>query len=341
MGDKLVRRLAGCGLIVCALVGGAAARAEVIEEIVAWVEGSIITLSEFRQEEQVMVQELYRSYTGADLDRELELARGTLLMNMIDRKILLNRAERMFDLERAGESYLKMVREQQGIKTEEELEKLLARQGVTIEDFRNRMTERFAPQEVIRAEVGSRVSVSDKEVEAYYQEHPREFDRPGTVTLREVVLLRDDTDDDAELRAEAERIRARLAEEGADFAEIAGELSEAGTAADGGLLGPLEQGELSAALEQVAFSIALGQVSDVIEMPYGYHVIRVEERREPGRVSLDEVREQLRQRIEDEKYARSVEEYLQRARDEVSWSVNPGYMNRIPAEYRTEARARQ
>lgn len=326
-----------CGLLVAALGAGRSARAEVVEEIVAWVEGSIITLSEFREEEQLLVQELYRTFAGSDLDRELDRARETLLMTMIDREILMNKAERMFDLDRAGDSYLKMVREQQGIKNDEELERLLARQGMTLAEFKKQMTERFAPQEVIRAEVGSRVSVSDAEVEAYYQDHPREFDRAGSVTFREVVLLSEKRPD-VDLRAEAEQVRARLAEEGADFGEIAKEVSDAGTAAEGGLLGPLEQGELSEKLESVAFSLPIGQVSDVIEMPYGYHIIRVEERKEPGRVALDEVREELRQRIEDEKYSQSVEDYLQQAREEVDWSVNPKYITRIPADYRSHVR---
>ncbi len=338
MNRKAQLRLAVLALAAAGWLSAQATRAEVIEEIVAWVEGSVITLSEFREEEQLMAQDLYRNFTGEELDRELTAARSILLMNLIDGKILLNKASRMFDLDRAGESYVRMLREQQGIATEDELVRLLSREGMTLEEFQDQLVERFAPQEVIRTEVGNRVAVGDKEVEAYYDANLAEFDRPGSVLLREIVILTATPGAGEEKRAEAEQVRARLLEPAADFAAIAKEVSDAGTAAEGGLLGPLQQGELSETLEQVAFSLPPGEVSEILEMPYGFHIVRVEERTDPSRATLDEVREDLRRRLEDEKYAAAVSDYLRRAREEVDWQVNPKYKDRIPEEYQARVR---
>ena len=83
---------------------------------------------------------------------------------------------------------------------------------------------------------------------------------------------------------------------------MARESSEAGTNAEGGLLGPLKRGELSEQLERLAFSLPVGEVSEIIEAPYGFHICVVESRTESRVPPLDEIGENLRRWLEDRKY---------------------------------------
>ena len=326
---SLSGRLCRCCLMATlAFFGFAVANAEVIEEIVAKVEGDIITLSEYRQEEQALVQELYTRFTGEELDAIVERERKALLMRMIDSKILLRRAERLFDLEEVGESFLRSFRRINGLETDEQLNQMLADQGLTLEDLRRYLVARYAPDEILRIEVGGRVSVADAELETFYQENQKLFEIPGTVTLREIVLLAEGSEKERR-RTEAEELHALASAAGADFEALARERSEAGTAQDGGKLGPMKAGELNSKIDTVAFEQPLGTVSDIIEVDYGFNIIRVEERTDTRISSYDEVSGTIRQQLETLRYQELLDEFLKKARDEADWVVMEKYKDRL------------
>jgi parvulin-like peptidyl-prolyl isomerase len=200
---------------------------------------------------------------------------------------------------------------------------------MTIEELRRRLIDNFAPDEVIRYEVASRIAVGDKEVEAYYEEHPDSFAVAGEVTLREIVLLAKSEARRLERRSEAEEIRRR-AVAGEDFAELARQFSESGTQENGGLLGPLKRGELTEQLETLAFSLPVGEVSEVVETANGLHIIKVDSRTDDGIAPLEEVREKLRGYLEELKTVDELELFMKKARSEAEWCVKPKYADKLP-----------
>ena len=119
---KRVRHVVMTGLLTLGLVAVAApARAELLEEIIAWVNGDIITWSEYQGEEKARTAEAYQQFTGEELDRVLEMARSELLLSMIDRKILLHHAQALgYDMERMSDAYAKSFMQQQEIANEDE-----------------------------------------------------------------------------------------------------------------------------------------------------------------------------------------------------------------------------
>ena len=278
-----------------------------------------------------MVQEIYRRYTGAELDKAIAELRRTLLMDLIDRKILVRRAGRMFDTERMKSVFYESFRDQQQIETDEELLDLLQGWGMTEESVKDRLIDMFAPDEVVRFEVSSRISVADHEVDSYYAEHPDEFRHDDEAELREIVLMADDEAGRAERRTEAEQLHASLTAE--NFARIATESSEAGTKSEGGYLGLVKRGDLSETLEQVAFGLTAGTWSDVLEVPYGFHILYAE-RVQIGEVKpLEEIRDELRIRLEDERFAAKLSEFMVRARGESEWCVKTKYVATLPAKH--------
>ena len=312
------------------------ARAELLEEIVAWVNGEIITMSELDREEQAMVAEAYRRFTGDELDENVKRMREGLLVEMIDRKILLDRAKAMFtDLEGIKDSYFEGFKESQGINDDAEFERMLEAEGLTIESFKLRLLEMYAPEEVLRYEVGNRISVSEDDVDAFYRENPEKFALEDVVTVREIVLLAEtDADKDAR-RSEANQIVER-ARAGEDFTELAKEFSEAGTKAEGGLLGELKRGDLSDQLEVVAFALEEGQVSDPIETRYGFHILLVEERTVDEQILLADTRDRLRTFLEDQKYEEDLTVFRKKMRAEAEWCVKAKYKDRIQPEFNAE-----
>jgi peptidyl-prolyl cis-trans isomerase SurA len=330
----MAARATGIAVLI-GLLTAAPAGAEVLEEIVAKVNDDIITMSELEREEQGLMAELYRQFTGDTLDAQVREARAMLLQSMIDSKLLMHRAERIYDMSKMREVLLEEFMAREGIANLEELERLLARQGQSVDDIARRLMEIRAPAEVIRLEVTGRLSVGDKEVQAYYDAHAEDFEIAGEVMLREIVLIARGEEREQRM-PEAEQVHARLLDPDADFADIATEVSEASSSTQGGLIGPFHKGDLVETLEDAAFTLPPGVISEVLVTDNGLHVIKVESRTEDSMRPFDEVKEELRIQLEDEKYSKALEEFLKKARDEASIWISPKYAAKYSIEIRSD-----
>jgi parvulin-like peptidyl-prolyl isomerase len=310
-----------------ALCGGSA-YSEILDEIVAKVNDDIVTKSDLDSEEQGMLQELYRRYSGTELDGQVAEAKKELLRRLIDRRVLIQRATHLFDMTKMQEFYLASFREQQNIKSDKELEKLLAEQSMTMADLKKRLVEQVLPQQVVRAEVLERIAVSQKDARAYYDAHTADFVVPAEATVREIVLKAKESDRETK-RAEAEAVRARLVAPGADFAAIAAEVSDAGTKTAGGLLGTVKKGDLAAALEAAAFTLPVGEISPVIEADYGFHILKVDARTDESLKPFDDMKVEIESKIQNDRFAAESKKYMAKAWSEATIWISPKYLDRL------------
>jgi peptidyl-prolyl cis-trans isomerase SurA len=311
-------------------LGGGFAHAEVVEEIVAKVNDDIITMSDLETEEQGLLQELYRKNSGTELDAKVAEAKKELLRRMIDHRVLVQKATHIFDVTKMQDYYLEMFKGQQNIGSDKELEKLLAEQDMTMADLKKRLVEEFSPQQVIHVEISERIAVSDKDEQAYYEAHAADFAIPAEATVREIVLKATEPERAAK-RAEAEAVRARLIEPGADFATIAAEVSDAGTKKAGGLLGTVKKGDLAAALDNAAFTLPVGEFSQVIEADYGFHILKVDGRTEATSKPFDTVKAEIEKLIQNERFSVEYQQYMLKAWSEATIWISPKYEARLSA----------
>ena len=138
---------------------------------------------------------------------------------------------------------------------------------------------------------------SPAQIEEYYEAHlDDEFTKPEQVKARHILIRAgaDASDEErAAARAEAEALRDRT-REGEDFAALAKDHSDdSGTSARGGDLGWFGRGSMVPPFEEAAFGLEPGSVSDVVETPFGYHVIQVEEHDAGGPQQLAEARDAI------------------------------------------------
>ena len=257
----------------------------------------------------------------------MEIIRTQVLTQIIDRKVLMHRAARLFDLTGYEDMLLEHFKQENKIDSDEELARLLAQEGMRIDDIRRRLIEQEAPQEIIRAEVGNRVTSSDAEIEEYYEDNQDQFRIVPEYTLSEIVILAGDNDRE-EKRVLAARVLEQARAEDADFAALAREHSGAGTAEAGGVLGTMTAGDLNPDLEKAAEAMPVGAVSDLLEMDYGFHIIRLEDRKEAGLQDLEDVREKIRIYLENTQYVEKLTEFLKKARNEADIQIRPGYEDR-------------
>lgn len=147
----------------------------------------------------------------------------------------------------------------------------------------------------------AKVTVTDAEIEGYYREHQDEFKEGEQVCASHVLVKVKGNAEAKEGHApdEARRIATAVLEKargGADFAELAKASSEdQGSASRGGDLGCFGRGRMVPEFENAAFSLDPGQISDLVQTSFGFHVIRVQSRREESVPALSAVKERIRQ----------------------------------------------
>jgi peptidyl-prolyl cis-trans isomerase D len=146
--------------------------------------------------------------------------------------------------------------------------------------------------------------LDQQEIEDYYATHQEAFRRQEQVRVRHILFKvpQDATQEqEAEIRARAEKVLAEL-RDGADFAALAKAHSDdAATAEKGGDLGFFPRGQMVKPFEEAAFALPVGQISDLVRTPFGFHILRVEDKIEADVKPLMEVRQEVISKLREEK----------------------------------------
>jgi peptidyl-prolyl cis-trans isomerase D len=147
-----------------------------------------------------------------------------------------------------------------------------------------------------RDQARQRVVVPPNDVQRYYNENIQQYSTPEEVHARH-ILLNTTGKDEAAVRKQAEGILAQV-KGGADFAALAQKVSEdEGSKVNGGDLGFFGRGRMVPEFENAAFSMEPGQISDLVKSQFGFHIIKVEEKRAASTQTLDQVRPQIQQTL--------------------------------------------
>jgi len=291
---------AGAALAAFALLAAAwSARAEVVNRIVATVDGDPITAHE--------LERFAAERGGANADR------GQVLEALITDKILRKEAaaKGIAVKDADVDAYVAQVKARNRL-DDARFEEAITGQGLTMAQYRARVKDELEKSQLVNREIRARVSVSPEEIERYYEANRAEFSAGTGVTLRSIVLRVEPLADEAEverIRARAEDLR-RQAAGGADFAELAREHSQGAGASSGGLLGTFAPGELAPALDRAVRGLRKGEVSEVVRTDTGFQIVTVDEVRSEGVRSLDEVREEIRERLYDAELEKRFEAWL-------------------------------
>ncbi len=312
----------GLGLLLLAALPGAT-RAAIVEEIVAKVNNRIVTKSEFEERSQYILSQIYKDHSGADLDRQVKEAQDTMLANMITELLLIERAHSLLDLEKVRKNLVDDFRKQQKIENDDDLEKLLKEQNLTRKDLEEQLVRLAVPGEVINYEVKRKISVSEREIKDYYDQHIKDYETPPTVTFREIVLFYEPvTQKEALLRAQG---IVRESKGGADFQDLVQRHSEAGTKEAGGVLDPMKASDLQPEIAKVAFALDVGEVSEPIDTGKSFQIIRVEAKTPRIVKALAEAHDAIYDAIREKKFHPRYDAYLKKLWQESHVEVTSKY----------------
>ncbi len=164
------------------------------------------------------------------------------------------------------------------------------------------------------------VVVTDEEIENYYKENEQDYVVPEQVKARHILIKVPQEAPEEEKQKAKEKIdeiAAKLKEEDADFAELAKEYSEdPGSKEKGGDLGFFSRGQMVEEFDKKAFEMEAGEISEPILTQFGWHIVKKEDKKEESKKTLDEVREDIKITLTDEKAELAAERDVNRLYDQ-------------------------
>ena len=203
------------------------------------------------------------------------------------------------------------MRKRQGW-SQAQLDSYLLSIGTDATTFRETIRGRLLQQRVIGIAIGSKVRISDKELEDYYKEKRTAESAQFEVEASHLVLKLNPTGSAAEkaaVRQLATELLAR-AQAGEDFTALVKQYSDGPGAPNGGYLGRFRRGSLNAAMEKVLFVLEPGQFGGSIETPFGIHVVRVIGRHSVEPESFEKVKGSLRQELHQKLMAKEFNRWI-------------------------------
>jgi peptidyl-prolyl cis-trans isomerase D len=176
--------------------------------------------------------------------------------------------------------------------------------------------------------IRNRTQVSEQDIKRSYEDNQQQYSTPEQVRASH-ILLKTEGKDDAAVKKQAEDLLAKV-KAGADFAKLAAQYSEDDSKVKGGDLDFFPKGRMVPEFDKAAFSMQVGEISPLVKSQYGYHIIKVTDKKPATTKSIEEVRAQIEDQI---KWDRAQTE-AQRIADDVGKSL------KAPADLDTVAKGR-
>lgn len=197
------------------------------------------------------------------------------------------------------------------------LDVALDRFGATYDQLRASVSEKDLVQTFVTTQIEPQVSVTAEDVAAFYDANPEMFARPDMVRARHILVRLTQTSttaDKKEARARATAAHQRVVA-GEDFATVASEVSEGTEASNGGDMGFFARDAMMPALTDVAFALEVGQISDIIETQFGFHILKVEEKRAASKMPYEEAKNPVKKLLKENGISEKVSELLAQLRE--------------------------
>jgi peptidyl-prolyl cis-trans isomerase C len=281
------------------------------QDKVAVVNGSVITRADFDRE---MTSALGRLSSPEEPVAHFQLSqlKEEVFKRLIARELLYQESQNngIKVNEVAINEQLVMLKKR--FPGEAEFKKMLSRMNLSEVDVKSQFERAMAIQEFIEKQFVQKVTVSDKEVRAYYDSNPVFFKQAEQVRASHILVSVDPQKDPlqkAESRKKIEDIQQKL-RKGEDFSELAKEYSQCPSGSEGGDLGYFQRGQMVKPFEQTAFALRPGEVSDIVETKFGYHLIRLADKKPESVVPYEDIKDRIGQYLKQEKAEKDVVSYV-------------------------------
>ncbi|HEV3484761.1 MAG TPA: peptidylprolyl isomerase [Vicinamibacterales bacterium] len=269
-----------------------------LPDVLARVNGEAVTKTDFER----LIKNLELGNGPIPADRRDEILRGAL-DQLITMTALTQEAKSRQVSATDAEVDARVAEMRKRFPDESAFTKALADRNMTLERLKDDTRTDTMIGKMLDAEVASAAAVTDEQVREFYQQNPDKFTQGESIRASHILIKAAESADAAtkqKARAQIDEI-LKQAKAGADFAKLAQQHSQDGSAAQGGDLGFFGRGQMVPPFEQAAFALAPGQISEVVTTQFGYHIIKLAEKREASTVPIEQVSDRIRQFLEQQK----------------------------------------
>jgi peptidyl-prolyl cis-trans isomerase C len=292
-----------------------AAEEKIPDGKVATVNGIVITQDLFDKEMARVSSQFARS--GRPLsDAQSVSIKKRVLETLINRELLYQESQhkgiKVEDNEVNGQFDIVKKR----FPDEEQYKAALQKMNITEAELKSQIREGMAIQQFVDNYLVQEITVSEAEVKGFYQNNPDMFKQPEQIKASH-ILIKVDAQADETAKGQANKKIMKIQEQlkaGQDFASLATEFSEGPSNVNGGDLGYFSRGQMVKPFEDAAFKLKSGEVSDIVETRFGYHLIKVVDKKPESVVSYEKVKDKITQYLEQDKKEKAVKDDIERLR---------------------------
>jgi parvulin-like peptidyl-prolyl isomerase len=288
-----------------------------IEEILVAVNSHIITRKSFQQALEQQHAELYRKFSGQELDAKLRDAREKTMQELIDAFVLLDVAteKELLAFIPSEAEFLEDLKKRTQMTSEYELERAIkSEMGLSLSEFLRQQRQSFVIESLLYQEVYRKVPIEEQEARLYYNEHQADYKQTARFRIRELIIhKREAYTAGASARETLTKIQEEL-KKGASFESLVKDFSDSPSRGTGGDLGWVETGLLIPAIENAALKLKPDEISDVVETDKDYILIQLISSEMEGVKPFDAVRGEIIQKLQEPKAANALQHYLQAQR---------------------------
>ncbi|MEM5787264.1 MAG: peptidylprolyl isomerase [Syntrophobacteraceae bacterium] len=197
----------------------------------------------------------------------------------------------------------------------DEFKNTIGKMNLTEQNLRDQFASEMVMRKLVEQEIASKVKVSKEDTKAFYDKHPEIFKSPEMVRASHILVKLEEKptpEDKAKALEKIKGIQKRI-KDGADFAEVAKEVSDdPGSKENGGDLDFFQQGQMVPSFEKAAFALKPSELSDVVETEYGFHLIKLTEKKEAGVISFDEMQPRIEQHLKNEGISQQLAQHIEK-----------------------------
>ena len=315
---SVISNLMICAVFFC--VGGSplviqSQSAEIVDRIVAVVNDDIITLSELNQSIKPYEDKIHALGYPEEKEREMRFkVREGVLNQLIDKKIedqQIKRSNIKISEEQIDQT-IERIKEKNFF-TDEDLRLALAKDGLTMEAYRNKIKEEILRTRLINFEVKSKIVITGEDIAAYYEKHQDTYGGKQKYHLRNILIRIPtfaDENKKLEIRAKIDEILKKL-KAGQSFETMARNYSDPSTAAEGGDLGLFELDSLSPQLQKTIKGMKPGEFTPVLETDQGYQIFFLQEILETPGKSFEDVSPEIGRILFGENADKKYQEWIE------------------------------
>jgi peptidyl-prolyl cis-trans isomerase C len=281
------------------------------ETNVATVNGTPIPQSAFDRELNLFERRIRRPISSLQPE-QLDQVRDSILNDLINRELLFQESGKQKIKIPDADIQKELDRIKSRYKDPKKFQAVMEQMQMTEEGLKDQIHRKAAVQKLISQEVGDKVSLTETEAKQVYEENPGDFKQKAQVHARHILIKVDADADTAAKDAAHKKLQAvqEKARKGEDFAELAKAHSEGPSNVRGGDLGFFGRGQMVKPFEEAAFALEPGKISDIVETRFGYHLIKVEEKKAERPLPFEEVKPQIMDKLKQGKMEKQMMTYL-------------------------------